>query len=119
VSPPRSATRYALYLLYWYKSACFTRGAALARGGARACCGLLFATRLSVLQKGARRYTHFTCFTGTKVPILTPEERDEAEEVVGRHAVVQVYELTHVAALPKPTTYACIFGGGSAAIYLN
>ncbi len=56
-----------LYSLYWYKSA--DTGAAIAQG-----CVCLPDSAHAPARAWRRRRRQFTCFTSTKVQILTPEE---------------------------------------------
>ena len=63
--------RYAVYLLYWYKSTnTDTRGAPDSRPLSPTKASARSRARLA-WRDGGRPGTHFTCFTGTKVQILT------------------------------------------------
>ena len=62
--------RYSLYLLYWYKSTCFT------------------GTKVTATPPSTRSGTQFTCFTGTKVQILTLRAQARCRRGPARRAAV-------------------------------
>ena len=74
-------TLYSVYLLYWYKG---TNADGYGAGGSRQeLASSSTSHSMAFLSWGTQFTTQFTCFTGTKVQILTAEELQDGGALLG------------------------------------